>query len=578
MIGLDSSLSSPEDGAKPNNIFTSDAVKLFTTNDDDEEGFNGYTIDDMPAIILNCLRGMRKELRDGNPFRAYLSQNFATNFNTPTIDSGASIKDARLRPHIVTQKQLQYCTKEEMITRLAVATKQQLEDRRAKIVEFRALKQAIRLVKIVDYSAYYAFFMAPQDLRLQPGNVLKVNFSPDNPIRKEDWNLTVSEFFDWSYQGESVGILKRPLVPLQEGATEEEKRAFRPLIGTILPAVDGTMDSPESCRALLESARPVSVLLNYYESEMAEARVFKALNHFLYSTYPNFNKIASQSPNNFNSASMDEWSKVLLMNDNRYGANAKDQLDAIEDLRNTPVNSQGKAVAIIEGFPGVGKTAFLAHVVVCMLAQQPQAPIGCICAANQPTDVLAKAIERAIEDTCNRQPDLAPFLRQQVIIRVCPTATETNFLISLADRASKASIVHDEGDGGADNGDLYTNAVHEGEIMDHSTKSWMNLTSAAVNVNLIEYLVTKCNILPSSLVVLAHYAAQLRARSFEIITASTRQLKTGGRDAPVICKAFDTARKARACVNISKSMDACHSNLLLHRHVHAVGGARAYAT
>ncbi|TGO23981.1 hypothetical protein BPAE_0115g00100 [Botrytis paeoniae] len=88
----------------------------------------------------------------------------------------------------------------------------------------------------------------------------------------------------------------------------------------------------------------------------------------------------------------------------------------------------------------------------------------------------------------------------------------------------------------------------------------------------IEYLVT------NSLVVLAHYAAQLRARCFGIITANTQQLNTEGRNAPVICKAFDIARKAKACVNISKSMDARHSNLLLHRHVHAVGGVRAYAT
>ncbi|TGO37170.1 hypothetical protein BHYA_0104g00280 [Botrytis hyacinthi] len=408
---------------------------------------------DFEYSLIKCLRGMRKELREGNPFRAYLSQHFATNFNVPTIDSGSSIKDARSRPSIVTQKQLQYCTKEEMITRLAVGIKQQLEDRRAKIIKFCASKQAIRLMKIVDDSAYYAFFMAPQELRLQPGDVLKVNFSPDAPIRKEDWNLTVCESFDWSYQGGSVGVLKRPLVPLRDGATEEEKKAFRPLVGTILPAVDGNMDSPGSCRALLESARPIPVLLNYYESEAAEARIFKALNRFLHSTYPNSDKVDFQTPKDFNSASMDAWSKVLLMHDNRVIThrdilgedaglimerfNAKDQLDAIEYLRNTPVNTQGKAVAVVEGFPGVGKTEFLAHVVVCMLAQKPQAPIGCICAANKPTDVLAKAIERAIEDTCIRQPDLAPFLRRQLVIRVYPTATETNFLISLADRTPK---------------------------------------------------------------------------------------------------------------------------------------------
>ncbi|TGO09117.1 hypothetical protein BTUL_0178g00030 [Botrytis tulipae] len=322
-------------------------------------------------------------------------------------------------------------------------TKQQLEDRRAKAFNFRELKQTIKLMKIVDDSAYYAFFVAPRGIRLQPGDLLKVKFHPDDSFDERGWDLVVCESFDWSYQGGSVGILKRPLVPLRNGATEEEKKAFRPLVGTILPAVDGNMDSPESCRALLESARPIPVLFNNYEPEAAEAIIFKALNRFLHSTYPNSDKVDFQTPKDFNSASMDAWSKVLLMHDNRVIThrdilgedaglimerfNAKDQLDAIEYLRNTPVNTQGKAVAVVEGFPGVGKTAFLAHVVVCMLAQQPQAPIACICAANQPTDVLAKAVERAIEDTCIRQPDLAPFLRRQVVIRVYPTVTETKY-------------------------------------------------------------------------------------------------------------------------------------------------------
>ncbi|KAF7889898.1 uncharacterized protein EAF02_002313 [Botrytis sinoallii] len=530
IIGLDYSLSSPEEDEDPDNIFTRKVIKLFSINDDDKEVFNGNDIEKIPKIVLKtpgydrvgkngepkakfgvyrwelnvkeiasaisenlmhsttwpalpwaprrvikflqfimsqhtfslpiyimdssnsnleyslikCLRGMRKELRDGNPFRRYLSQNFR--FNSK-VGLDAFIKDARLRPKIVTQKQLQYCTKGEMITRLAVATKQQLEDRRANDV-------SIRLMNIGDDSAYYAFFMAPQNLRLHPGDVLKVNFFIDG-VRNEDWNLVICKPFDWYYPEASVGILKRPLVPLRWDATEEEKNAPRPLTGSILPAVVGNMDSPKTCRALLEKACSIPVILNYHESEMAEARVFKALNCFLHSTYPNLDKKDSHSPINFKSASMDAWSKVLLMHDNRVRTHvdilgedaglimerfdAKDQLDTIEYLRSTPVNSQGKAVAIVEGFPGVGKTTFLAHVVVCMLAQQPQAPIGCICAANQPTDVLAKAIERAIEDTCSKQPDLAPFLRQQVVIRVYPSATETNFLISLVDRAPKAS-------------------------------------------------------------------------------------------------------------------------------------------
>ncbi|KAF7933786.1 uncharacterized protein EAE98_003495 [Botrytis deweyae] len=196
---------------------------------------------DFKNSLIKCLRGMRQELREGNPFRAYLSQDFILNSNVPTIDSSTSIKDTKSRPKIVTQKQLQYYTKEKIVIRITVSIKQQLEDSHSKIIEFCALKQAIRLVKIINDLAYYAFFIAPQELRLQPSNVLKVNFSPNNPIRNEDWNLTVCESFDWSYQGESVGILKRPLIPLNNDAIEKDKKAFRPLVGTILPAVDGTL-------------------------------------------------------------------------------------------------------------------------------------------------------------------------------------------------------------------------------------------------------------------------------------------------------------------------------------------------
>ncbi|THV53786.1 hypothetical protein BGAL_0042g00330 [Botrytis galanthina] len=429
---------------------------------------------DFEYSLIKCLRGMRKELRDGNPFRAYLSQNFATNSNVPTIDSGSSIKDARSRPNIVTQKQLQHCTKKEMIIRLAVGTKQQLEDRRSKIVEFCALKQAIRLMKIVDDSAYYALFMAPQELRLQPGDILKVNFSPDNPIRNEDWNLTVSKSFDWSYQSDSVGICPPQL---------------------------------------------------------------------------------------------------LRVNMSQYGANAKDQLDAMEYLRRTPVNEQRKTVAFVEGFPGVGKTAFLAHVVVCMLAQKPQAPIGCICAANQLTDVLAKAIDSAIKKTCKAQPDLAFVLQQQFVIRVYPTATETNFLISLADGAPKTSIVHVEGDDdhNDDGGVVFTvdpeaNTTQQAQVPQEGTSQFLLETAELplFHFNLLNDLAKRQRL----------NQCCFQSRCFETITVNTQQLNTGDRKAPVICKASDVARKARVYVNISNSMDARHSNLLLHRHVHAAGGVR----
>ncbi|KAF7929669.1 hypothetical protein EAE99_004573 [Botrytis elliptica] len=200
MLGLSQLPFEAEDGSEED-LTISKAIRLFTINDDDEEVFNGYTVDDMPNIV-----------------------NFMLNSNVLTIDSGTSIKDAKSRPNIVIGKQLQYCIKEEMVTCLAVGIKQQFEDRCSKIIEFCVLKQAIRL-----------------ELRLQSGDVLKVNFSPNNPIRNEDWNLTVCESFDWSYQGESVGILKRPLVPLNDDAIEKDKKAFRPLVGTILPAVDGTL-------------------------------------------------------------------------------------------------------------------------------------------------------------------------------------------------------------------------------------------------------------------------------------------------------------------------------------------------
>lgn len=188
MIGLSPSLFAHEDCSDENDPTTSNAIRLFTINDEGVEIFNGDNIEHLPHIVattpgydrvgkngesksefgvyrwdltvkdiwsavsenlmnsidwpaspwaprrvvkflqflmsqpastlpisivdtkdgdleyslIKCLRGMGKELRDGNPFRGYLSQNFATNSNVPTIDSGSSIKDTRSRPNIVT--------------------------------------------------------------------------------------------------------------------------------------------------------------------------------------------------------------------------------------------------------------------------------------------------------------------------------------------------------------------------------------------------------------------------------------------------------------------------------------------
>ncbi|KAF5877048.1 uncharacterized protein Bfra_001409 [Botrytis fragariae] len=554
--------------------------------------------------LIECLRGMRKELREGNPFRGYLSQNFKTNGNVPTIDSDTSIKDARSSPNIVTQKQLQYCTKEEMITRLAVGTKQQLEDRRAKIVKFRALKQAIRLVKIVDDSAYYVFFKAPQDLRLQAGDVLKVNFSPDNPIRKEDWNLTICESFDWSYQGESIGILKRPLVPLDDAATEEETNA--------LP------DSEVLEKFLSNDVSFKAAALKYKTySEQGKKMEHEAVRELFKDLLPNAIKNARQSAN------------VVLTTPSQTATTKF--MNQFRQLHALLIDEAGLATLIdlimllctleTESLVLFGDTKQLT----------PQAPLikgsqGLSCETSQGIMTYfldnhwPKASLNIQRRGCPGIMEVASELFYRKQIQDAPVAPAQFPLRDMVAHALRLIFLENT----ISKPYLYINAVHEGEIVDHSTKSWMNLTSAAVNVNLIEYLITKCNVPPSSMIVITHYTAQLRvyrhaisklaihttdsiqggsaditfsdpvrtqnpgftnnpgrncvaltrARSFQIITANTRQLKTYSRSAPIIFKAFEIAQKAKACVNISKSMDARYSNLLLHRHVHAVGGAR----
>ncbi|KAI9649407.1 hypothetical protein NHQ30_001983 [Ciborinia camelliae] len=115
----------------------------------------------------------------------------------------------------------------------------------------------------------------------------------------------------------------------------------------------------------------------------------------------------------------------------------EDQIRAIEYLKNAPTNVHGKTVAILEGFLGVGKTPFLAYVVVTALLGEPQDPIACICAANQPTDVLVNAINEAIQDICTRFPERQHTLQDFVVIRVYPTATEIKYLINLAEKLPK---------------------------------------------------------------------------------------------------------------------------------------------
>ncbi|KAJ8070548.1 hypothetical protein OCU04_000922 [Sclerotinia nivalis] len=122
---------------------------------------------------------------------------------------------------------------------------------------------------------------------------------------------------------------------------------------------------------------------------------------------------------------MEVWSKVSLMHDNRVMSHvdmlgplaseimtkftAPDQLRAINYLKNAPTNVHQKTVAIVEGFPGVGKTEFLAYVIVTMLTQQPKFPIACISAANQPTDVLASASTEQLKTSVLRNLNTHPF-------------------------------------------------------------------------------------------------------------------------------------------------------------------------
>ncbi|KAJ8070550.1 hypothetical protein OCU04_000924 [Sclerotinia nivalis] len=59
-----------------------------------------------------------------------------------------------------------------------------------------------------------------------------------------------------------------------------------------------------------------------------------------------------------------------------------------------------------------------------------------------------------------------------------------------------------------------------------------------------------------------------RATSFHIITSKTRDIKCPSRHAPIITRAFDMARRSKACVRITTAMED-HEKLLFHRYVHA---------
>ena len=70
------------------------------------------------------------------------------------------------------------------------------------------------------------------NFRFDKGDRLKINFRTkvEELIQEDNWNFRVLKPYVFMVQGEIVGLLVRPHVPLQPNSTEEEKKKGQPLV------------------------------------------------------------------------------------------------------------------------------------------------------------------------------------------------------------------------------------------------------------------------------------------------------------------------------------------------------------
>ncbi|KAG4438341.1 hypothetical protein IFR05_006185 [Cadophora sp. M221] len=224
---------------------------------------------------------MRGKIDNGNPFRHFYSQRLQRSNEPHQIDTVSSLKPKEQRPKMTTYPPIFFVDAFEMTTRLGVGTIEGLENAQSKVLQMNETPANIRILSALGAgdAMYFAFLSGiTADVRLTPGDTLKINFRLTNNVSDEDWTFTVMQPFHWCLQDGVVGTLARPRQPVPDDAGLVQRKAFRPYQTTQLPVAECFAETMEDARNLLESVTLVKCLTTFSASDKAESRTVAAMN------------------------------------------------------------------------------------------------------------------------------------------------------------------------------------------------------------------------------------------------------------------------------------------------------------
>jgi hypothetical protein len=451
----------------------------------------------LPSAVNSVIERFQVDLR-GNCYQAVHQKNLSPTANQVFINSG-SLKPIENRPPMECFPSNSYHNALEMCTRLAVGLIEVKEHREAQVLGVNARGAVIRILEItgagdLSYYGILKLITACDDeekkspMRLEQGDRLKINFRTKvtQIVTKDDWQFTVMKPFSWMVQGEVIGHLVRPRVPVAPDATDvEKKNNARPLISMKLPVQPGHVHSLEEARQAVEDATPLKCSIVYSTSTKSETRLIQGVDILLNCSRPVNTPGRKNDDNPFRtfSQSVEDWQQVLLMKDPQITKHRdllpqnisknymrakfqdEDHLKVLNHIYSSPVTKNGKSFCMIGGIAGAGKSSFMARLVISKQLGEPDTRIGLIATGNQPCDVLLKKVQEEY-DIAKKDPKHAQLLERHLAIRVYHDKSETTYMFSTIDKKRLANFtaLYEELEADRDAKDAAELAAEDGEF------------------------------------------------------------------------------------------------------------------
>ncbi|KAL5349813.1 Tripartite DNA replication factor [Pseudogymnoascus australis] len=398
----------------------------------------------------------KMENQQGDIFRRFYSSKIQTSRRMGYIDAGSAIVQPINRPVVTTKKEVVTYNLLELTTRLGVAMIQQSEYEQIVLSKLNASSTAIKLLRVAGagdrlYTGFLQVGGEDVERRLVEGDKMKVSFRPGDSRQDEEWDAVVVPSHTLGRSGEVILDIFRPRVPIDEDATVEEKKRARPFVGLNLSkyTASPTFESIAEIRSVLNSTPSIVVDIKVQSSKLCMRRVLNGIRNLQHGGKQEQRLDGTQPW--VQSDTMEALGRHILMQDTRiwqarttdFLGNAgrealqhlgeEDHLNAIEYLSKVPTDKHGVSVAVIEGYPGVGKTFFLAETIKALLSASDKSQYLVLAPSNAPADVAAMAIHSTVIKEAIDSGE--------VIVRAHATSTESSYMHSYALQAHKNEVV-----------------------------------------------------------------------------------------------------------------------------------------